>query len=263
MRARNIKPGFFRDADLLELPLEARYLFMGLWCMADRDGKLEDKPKQIKIEVFGERLKVDCSKLLKMLTERQLIFRYGMNGENYIHIKNFLKHQSPHHTEAKSKFPDPPVSHGELTVSHGEYPPDSLIHRFTDLKDNVGKKADNVSDFLNTLAETWNETRPKELPGVTTPFKRPKAEMDKLKNLINGKDDLEWWRHLFGSMKGRPYTLGQNDRGWKASFDYVLKNADKLADGHLLVGVELHKPTCPGCGNYADCCICQEKPRCP
>ena len=51
-RARNIKPGFFRNADLAELPIEARLLFIGLWTIADREGRMEDRPKQIKMELF-------------------------------------------------------------------------------------------------------------------------------------------------------------------------------------------------------------------
>ena len=39
-RARNIKPGFFRNADLAELTFEARLLFIGLWTLADSEGRL-------------------------------------------------------------------------------------------------------------------------------------------------------------------------------------------------------------------------------
>ena len=50
-RARSLKPGFFRNADLVELPMEARLMFAGLWVLADREGRLEDRPKQIKIDI--------------------------------------------------------------------------------------------------------------------------------------------------------------------------------------------------------------------
>jgi len=49
-RSRNIKPGFFRNADLVELPVETRLLFIGLWGLADREGRMSDRPKQIKIK---------------------------------------------------------------------------------------------------------------------------------------------------------------------------------------------------------------------
>ena len=62
-RARNIKPGFFRNADLAELPIEARLLFIGLWTIADREGRMEDRPKQIKMELFPAD-SLDCDDLL-------------------------------------------------------------------------------------------------------------------------------------------------------------------------------------------------------
>ena len=52
MRARNIKPGFFKNDTLAELEFAARLLFIGLWGLADRAGRLEDRPKKIKAEVF-------------------------------------------------------------------------------------------------------------------------------------------------------------------------------------------------------------------
>ena len=51
-RSRNIKPGFFLNDDLAECEPLARLLFAGLWCIADREGRLEDRPKRIKIEVL-------------------------------------------------------------------------------------------------------------------------------------------------------------------------------------------------------------------
>ena len=51
MRARNLKPGFFKNECLLSLSPLHRLLFAGLWCMADRNGILEDRPAKIKIEV--------------------------------------------------------------------------------------------------------------------------------------------------------------------------------------------------------------------
>jgi hypothetical protein len=48
-RARNIKPAFFKNEQLVELGMSTRLLFIGLWCLADREGRLEDRPKRIKM----------------------------------------------------------------------------------------------------------------------------------------------------------------------------------------------------------------------
>jgi hypothetical protein len=51
MCARNITPGFNRNDALAECSVAARLMYPGLWCMADREGRLEDQPKRIKGEL--------------------------------------------------------------------------------------------------------------------------------------------------------------------------------------------------------------------
>ncbi|WP_448807482.1 hypothetical protein [Aminobacterium colombiense] len=104
MRSRNIKPGFFKNEILGVLDPLARILFSGLWCMADREGRLEDRPLRIKIEVLPYD-NCDVDDLLKGLQENGFIQRYEVNGEGYIQIVNFLKHQNPHIREKASEIP--------------------------------------------------------------------------------------------------------------------------------------------------------------
>lgn len=40
------------NEDIIELPYEARLLFIGLWTLADREGRLENRPKKIKMSLF-------------------------------------------------------------------------------------------------------------------------------------------------------------------------------------------------------------------
>ena len=108
-RARNIKPGFFRNADLVELPMEARLLFIGLWTLADREGRLEDRPKQIKMEIFPAD-NVDCDAMLDQLASTGMLARYEVDGKRYLQVVNFTKHQNPHRDEKASTLPN---HHGE------------------------------------------------------------------------------------------------------------------------------------------------------
>ena len=113
-RARNIKPGFFRNADLVELSFEARLLFIGLWTIADRLGRLEDRPKQIKMELFPAD-NLDCDSLLSDLEKIGVIQRYKHDGNSYIQVLNFAKHQNPHKDERASTIP-PNGGHEESTM---------------------------------------------------------------------------------------------------------------------------------------------------
>jgi hypothetical protein len=82
-------------------------LFEGLWCLADREGRLEDRPKRIKAEIFPYfDPKPNVETLLCNLQEAGFIKRYSAGG-NYIQIINFLKHQNPHYLESPSQIPPP------------------------------------------------------------------------------------------------------------------------------------------------------------
>jgi hypothetical protein len=124
-RARNIKPGFFRNADLVDLSFEARLLFIGLWTIADREGRLEDRPKQIKMELFPAD-NMDCDAMLAQLAAINMIERYEHDGKRYIQVVSFAKHQNPHRDEKASTLPDrdgnvaatkeAPIKHSASTV---------------------------------------------------------------------------------------------------------------------------------------------------
>ena len=51
-RIRYLKPDFFKDEDIKELPFEARLFYQGLWVQADREGRGEDRPERLRIEIM-------------------------------------------------------------------------------------------------------------------------------------------------------------------------------------------------------------------
>ncbi|QIE89474.1 hypothetical protein [Pseudomonas nitroreducens] len=112
-RSRNIKPSFFKNEDLADLPPFDRLLFIGLWCLADREGRLEDRPRRIKIELFpGDTYDVEIG--LGNLEGKGFIERYEVFGFSVISLPKFTRHQSPHSTEKDSELPD---CNGYLTVN--------------------------------------------------------------------------------------------------------------------------------------------------
>lgn len=112
-RARNIKPSFFKNEDLAECPALARLLFAGLWVIADREGRLEDRPKRIKAEVLPYD-DCDCDALLFLLSQKGFIIRYEAQGNKYIQILKFSEHQKPHPNETESLIPAPQGLHTKV-----------------------------------------------------------------------------------------------------------------------------------------------------
>ena len=84
-RARSIKPGFFKNETLAELPPHGRLLYAGLWTIADRSGRLEDRPKRIKAEIFPYENQ-NVERLLSDLDKSGFIIRYEASGTRYIAI---------------------------------------------------------------------------------------------------------------------------------------------------------------------------------
>lgn len=110
-RIRAIKHGFFLHEGLARLSHAHRLLFEGLWLLADREGRLEDRPERIRAELFPyEAIAVDPM-LDDLAAVDDLIVRYEVNGRRFIAVTNFAKHQRPHVRESASVIPQPPPRH--------------------------------------------------------------------------------------------------------------------------------------------------------
>lgn len=103
-RIRTIKPTFFVNDELAHLEPIVRLLFIGLWTVADREGRLEDRPMRIKAEVMPFD-NIDIAASLTALENAGMIIRYQVNDRKFIEINNFRKHQKPHPKESPSTIP--------------------------------------------------------------------------------------------------------------------------------------------------------------
>lgn len=108
MRIRTIKPEFFKDDKLAECSPFARLLFAGLWCMADRRGRLEDRPKRIKAELLPYD-SADIDALLNELCAGGFVARYdGGKFGPLLQVLKFEEHQriTGKEAETESEYPN-------------------------------------------------------------------------------------------------------------------------------------------------------------
>lgn len=110
MRARNVKPGVFKNELLATSDPLHLWIFEGLWCMADREGRLEDRPRRIHLEINPGRAYEGTEAALAWLAENGFIVRYSHGSGQYIQVVNFAKHQNPHVREPASTIPPPSAS---------------------------------------------------------------------------------------------------------------------------------------------------------
>ena len=118
-RTRQINPGFFTNDELADITPLGRLLFAGLWVIADREGRLEDRPKKIKAEILPYD-NCDVDDLLNQLQNAGFIKRYKVDiprtdqgntmdtpkaDVGIIQVVNFTKYQHPHRNESASTLP--------------------------------------------------------------------------------------------------------------------------------------------------------------
>jgi len=106
-RIRTIKPTFFSSADIVELSPLARLLYIGLWCEADREGRLVWSVKALKYRYLpGD--ECDINALTNELIIQRLVQIYQVEGKEYAYIPTFYQHQVINSREANSQLPVPP-----------------------------------------------------------------------------------------------------------------------------------------------------------
>lgn len=242
MRIRALKPGFFKSEELAELSPWHRLCFEGLWCCADRNGRMSDRPKRLKAEIFPyDDLQMDH--LLWDLARAGFIRRYVIGAQPLIDIPSWDLHQHPRQDEAESVLAAYVQGSDRSTTSldTSTYPAARPIDTVPSLSSDepvalarmgngrwevgdgtVGDTAAGAAAFrAQDLMDLWNaETKP-PLPRCR---ELTEGRRSKIRARIARRPSLAEWREAFAFVSVDPFYRGENDRGWVADFDYVLKN---------------------------------------
>ncbi len=235
MRARSLKPGFFVCPELLELQLAARLLFAGLWCCADREGRLEDRPAKIKLQVLpGDDVDVDA--LLNQLAEKDFIQRYEVEGKRFIQVVNFGKHQRPHKNEQDGAAPPPRMvqepgkseaKHNLNQAKHNQggakdaltpssltpssLTPDTTRNSSSPENNAASEEATRLADLLQSLilaskpdrklGSTWHTNSTREIDRA---LRIDHRDLQRLEEVLRwSQQDSFWWKNILSGKKLR------------------------------------------------------------
>lgn len=147
-RARNIKPSFFTNDELSELEPLARILFIGMWTIADFKGCFEYKPKRLKVQILPYD-DCDIEQLTNILDKSGFISIYSVQGQRYIKVTNFNKHQNPHKNERESGSSIPDISLSD------EKKPENSDH-LQNIVINHDQNGTDRADSLNLIPDSLN-----------------------------------------------------------------------------------------------------------
>jgi hypothetical protein len=118
VRIRTIKPEFWTDLKVSSLSYLARLLFIGLWNLADDEGRFKSDPRILKGFIFP----VDDTTTVKAiagalreLSGSTLVVLREIDGEQYGCCPNFRKHQVIN-KPSKSKLPEFTEDYRSTTV---------------------------------------------------------------------------------------------------------------------------------------------------
>lgn len=169
-RARNIKPQFFTNDELSELPPLARLLFIGLWTIADFKGCFEYKPKRLKVQLLPYD-DCDIEQLVSALDKSRFISIYSVQGQTFGKVLNFNKHQNPHKNEKEkgSDIPDIYLNDAENVM---------FSDNLEDIEINHDQNGSDPADSLNLIPDSCSPIT--DTPVSVSPKFVFKSELKKL-----------------------------------------------------------------------------------
>jgi hypothetical protein len=110
-RIRTVKPETFLNEDLFDLErvskVPVRLAYIGLWTVADREGRFEWKPRQLKAAILPHD-QLDFAKVLDALERSGRVERYSVDGRDYGWIRSWKRHQVINNKERPSVIPIAP-----------------------------------------------------------------------------------------------------------------------------------------------------------
>jgi hypothetical protein len=129
-RIRTVKPAFFKNFKLYKAEQESglplRLAFEGLWTVADREGRFEWIPEQIKTDVLPYD-QCDFSQILNALEAYGYVISYEVNGKKIGVIPKFSEHQVVNVREAQSTLPAPPEDvHTRACTGETQHTPNGI-----------------------------------------------------------------------------------------------------------------------------------------
>jgi hypothetical protein len=237
-RIRTIKPEFWFDEKLASLSFGARLLFIGIWNNCDDIGVCRANPYLLKSAVFpyDDVKPKELQGWLDEISGQGLIRIIIFNGESYLHVKNWNRHQKidkPSKVRIiqgdglsdsdtlelfSEKFERTPGVVGEDSANT---PPRKGREGKGIGREKEGKgKQKNKNPELHWLARLWNR-KIVSLPKVT---KLNDSRKEKIRLRLEETPSPRHWIRIIRAVEASDFLSGRNGRWTHCSFDWLLTN---------------------------------------
>lgn len=235
-RIRTVKPEFFTSDDICSLTPLARLLYIGLWCEADRDGRMAWTPRAFKRRYLPDD-QCDIEALCGEIVKRGLVVLYG---DGLAYIPRFLDHQHINPRETPSVLPAPPAKtpKNDASPTRAARVNDAPVtHR------EEGRKEGNIEDASDTTrqdadADASASKRGTRLPKDWQPSPEEQRWATDACPGIDAQREAEKFRDFWTAKSGKDATK----LDWTATWRNWIRNA---ADRHRPGGFQLRPPAEP------------------
>jgi hypothetical protein len=250
-RIRTVKPDFFTSSDVMDLSAHARLLYIGLWCEADREGRMAWRPASLKVRYLPHDdcdIEAVCGELL---TARLVV----LYGDGLAYIPTFLKHQIINGREGDSCLPAPEIARVpelEARVT------DASLTRHVGRKE--GRKEEQTTDCAQAresspptagqlrlaaheLLDLWRQhgTGASVLPLEKLSGKEKRDLRDALDRMT-----VDEWESVFKRAKASDYLSGRDGKFPPMSLWRVLASASAILGGEHDTRTPTATPTVTG-----------------
>lgn len=239
-RIRTIKPEFVESESIGKLSRDARLLFILLWTFVDDAGRSRASSRLLASRLFpydDDALK----KIAGWLVELQAgghIRLYEVDGDSYLDIPNWLKHQKIDHA-SKSRLPE----FRETLAREAETFAPHTLDLGPSTKDLVPRTMDQPPEAarvperdLGLAVEAYNNQA--LTAGWTQVQRMSPARQSALKARLSECGGLDGWQAAMAKAGASKFLTGQLPRGsghanWRPDFDWFVKanNFTKLMEG--------------------------------
>ena len=261
-RIRTIKPKFWDDRKIGKLSRDARLLYMGIWTFSDDMGVCIADATWLKSKVFPyDQIQAQqVGKWIGELVANGVVKIIEFNGEEFIYTPTFGQDQIINRPNTDDlNIPKGLIinDNGTITeqsvINHGTITEQSVINHGTITEQSVPiigeDKEYNITTGSNepivcetgpshasnidyhALVDFFNS----ETQGVFGTIKNPLS--DKRKGMVNARvkaHGKECFMEMVRKARSSPFLCGQNSKGWKATFDWLIKpnNFEKVISGN-------------------------------
>ena len=224
-RKRMIDPNIWQSEDFSKLSTLGKLVFIGLFSLADDEGRGRCNPVYLKSTLFpyeeGIR-SADIDKTLSEISSNMSVIFYSCDGSSYYSLlswNTFQKIDRP----SESKIP--------------EYDENTMQRLFVDNSSNVRRgvspNKNRIEDNKNIKEKEEKRNRIIDIYNTTcTNLSKTQKLTDKRKKSIEAflkEFSIEQFESICKIANVSDFLTGKNDRGWKADFDFIIKTDKAIA----------------------------------